>query len=491
MTIRQRLALWYAVTLVVSLGIFGLLLYLTLQQSLGRQIDDTLALRAVQVETATRVIESPVNGTTIVLPDFDVFSAPDTFVQVANSNGETVARSPSLGRESLPVTAQILAMAQENHFAFSTQVVAGVRLRLFATPLVIHGVSVGILEVATPLAPTNATLQQVRLLLATGSLVMVLFAIAAGWVVSRQALRPVGRISATAEEIADTQDFSRRVGYNGPPDEVGRLAETFNAMLDTVQQAYDRQEQTLLAQQRFVADASHELRTPLTSIQGNAELLSRAPDLDPAERSDALSQIAEEAARLGRLVNDLLTLARTEGDKTPPRQPVDLRSIAETAANHVALLRGDRTLRIAEGPPIWVAGSPDAFQQLTIILLDNAIKYTQPDGCIDVLVTMAQGQGVLQVRDNGQGIAPDDITHVFERFYQGNRARCGDGSGLGLAIASGIAKQHHGSLEVSSTSRHGATFQLVVPLASQETSTGHPPLRPIEQTARGAHESSV
>lgn len=465
MTIRQRLTLFYAATLAVSLFLFSLLLYFSLRESLENQLDQTLALRAVQVEGATNVISSELRGTTIVLPDFDVFSAPDAFVQVNNAAGTLVARSPSLGQQSLPVTPDMLSAVENGRSVYATVPVGGATLRLFATPVVIRGTRVGLLMVAAPLAPIDATLSLLRLLLTLGGVFMVLLALAAGWLVSRQALRPVGRITATAEEIAATEDFSRRVGHKGPRDEIGRLAETFNTMLDSLQHAFERLEETLAAQRRFVADASHELRTPLTSIQGNAELLARAPDLDPEERRLALGQIAEESGRLGRLVNDLLALARTEASSHPAFQAVDLDGIARSAVSHVSLLADGRALCVTSSP-VWVRGSPDALQQLAIILLDNAIKYTSPGGRIDVRVGREGKRAVAEISDDGPGIPPEDLPHVFERFYRGERSRGGGGVGLGLAIAAGIAKQHGGTIEATSQPGRGATFRVCLPLAA-------------------------
>jgi len=264
---------------------------------------------------------------------------------------------------------------------------------------------------------------------------------------------------ASAQTIARSRDFAHRLSVPPHQDELGQLATTFNTMLGSLGQAYQ-------AQQRFVGDASHELRAPLTAIQANLELLERRPDMPPADRQEAVAEASREAHRLTRLVADLLTLARADAGSGLRRQRVELDQVLLAVMHQARHLVHGQQVSVGALEPIWVQGDPDRLQQLLLILVDNAIKYTPPGGQITLSLRRQDGRAVMTVQDTGVGIAATDLSHVFERFYRADPARARDpgGSGLGLAIARWIVDQHGGEMTLHSTPGQGTTVTISLAL---------------------------
>jgi two-component system OmpR family sensor kinase len=259
-----------------------------------------------------------------------------------------------------------------------------------------------------------------------------------------------------------------------PPtnDELSRLSGTFNAMLD-------RLEASFAAQERFVADASHELRTPLTAIRGNVDVLSRQArgglSVDPADLSVSLEDIRHESDRMRRLLDDLLLLARADagssGSDSPlvRRELVRLDDAAAQAVRSAESLVSGQILELEAPRNVETLGDPDRLHELLMILLDNAIRHTPPAGHVRVAVAATpDGMARIAVRDEGEGIAPQHLPHLFERFYRadGARGRSSGGTGLGLAIARAICQAHDGNISVISTPGKGSTFVVTLPRAN-------------------------
>jgi two-component system, OmpR family, sensor kinase len=296
-------------------------------------------------------------------------------------------------------------------------------------------------------------------------------------------LATVRRMTKTAQRISTSQDFGQRVPEKSimGKNELTRLATTFNGMLAELQEAYQHQ-------QRFVADASHELRAPITSIRCNLDLLAKAPDLAPGEAAAALSDAQAEADRMGRLVHDLLTLARADSIAQAPEsehdgyrnihkdsQKIDLDSLMlEVYRQYRALDEYDLDAAKTRGPriilhditPAQVYGEADKLKQALVALLQNAFKYTPSEGTVTLSLTTQDGNALFSVCDTGIGISPEDLPHIFERFYRADPARSRDrgGSGLGLAIVKSIVEEHGGSIQVESTPGKGSAFRVKLPL---------------------------
>lgn len=324
-----------------------------------------------------------------------------------------------------------------------------------------------------PLGPLDASVRAFGHVMVLASLVGTSVALVMAWWLAARLLRPVVSLTETAEEIARTCAFDRRVpplGSEGRAegerrDELARLSATFNRMLASLEQAY-------AGQQRFVADASHEIRTPLTAIIGNLELLARP--VPEAERSVALTEARREADRLARLVADLLTLARADARATPVRaDPVALADVVSDALREARHLIRGQVLAVDAIDEVTVTGDRDRFLQLLLILMDNAAKYTPAGGRVHIalrrVVDRGRGAAELTVRDTGVGISPEDL-HVFDRFYRADRARAREpgGSGLGLGIARWIAERHGGTIALESTLGVGTTAYVVIPLGGDD-----------------------
>jgi signal transduction histidine kinase len=242
---------------------------------------------------------------------------------------------------------------------------------------------------------------------------------------------------------------------------VGQLASTFNDMLARLQSAYEKLEASYTAQRRFVADASHELRTPLTTIRGNVELLQKMGDEDPEVRAEALQDIKSEAERMCRLINDLLALARADAGQQPEKHPVALAPLLQEIFRQAQLLKGQVNFEHDDPEMLGEAkllANADYLKQLFLILLDNAFKFTPPGGTVKFSFHQAGNSLSFAIEDTGQGISPEDLPHIFERFYQANKTRGGQGTGLGLAIAKWIMEIHGGEIKVKSEPGRGSTF---------------------------------
>jgi signal transduction histidine kinase len=236
-------------------------------------------------------------------------------------------------------------------------------------------------------------------------------------------------------------------------------------MLGELEAAYRRQEETLESQRRFVADASHELRTPLTTVRGNIELLRHEPRLDDKEKTDVLADTSDEVERLIRLVNQLLALARADAGRVLRREAVPVQPLLEDVCRQVRQRAPQRTIACEATADSAVVGDRDALRQVFIILLDNALKHTQAGAAIGVSAMAANGRATIRITDNGQGIAPDILPHIFERFYRGDSSRSGGGAGLGLAIAKDLVEAQGGTIAAESKAGQGTTFTITLQAA--------------------------
>mgnify|MGYP001821629473 CR=1 FL=1 len=265
----------------------------------------------------------------------------------------------------------------------------------------------------------------------------------------------------TGDDAGD-RDFTRRVGYAGPPDEVGRLASTFNQMLSSLKEAYQKVEHAPQMQRDFVADVSHELRTPLTTLRGNLGLLRH--DLQSEERVDVLDEMDDESDRLIRLLNELLLLARADAERSLAQEPVDVQSVIQETVRQVRLNDPQRQVNLQVPPGLELVGDLDAFKQVMIVLLDNALKHS--DGEIDLQVFPDEGRIIIRVRDYGAGIAADILSHVFGRFYRGEDQAGVAGFGLGLPIARALVAGMGGEITIESRLGEGSLVRVQFPASA-------------------------
>jgi two-component system, OmpR family, sensor kinase len=330
------------------------------------------------------------------------------------------------------------------------------------------------LVIAYSLGDLNSTVTRLETADALAGGVAIVLLAGVGLPLVRASLAPLKRIESTAAAIA-AGDLSRRIDHPAGNTEVGRLAEALDGMLASIEAAYlaraDGEASARGSEERmrrFIADASHELRTPLTSVRGLAEYgLQQGEAASREELLRLTGLIAREAGRMGRLVDDLLLLARFDAGRPLDRRPVDLASIAAEAVQRARIVTPGRPISLDAAEPVIVAADAERLRQIIDNLLGNAIQHTPSGSPVTVTVVNEPGGGGLIVADRGPGMTPDQASRVFERFYRtdGARTRASGGAGLGLAIAASLAAAHGGQLTVSTRPGRGAAFHLRLPQA--------------------------
>jgi len=324
-------------------------------------------------------------------------------------------------------------------------------------------------QLAAPVADAYAIVQRFQWLVASSMPVVLALASVAGYWMSRRALAPVDDITSAARSISE-HNLSQRLRISRAGDELQRLAETFNQMLDRLEAAFKRITQ-------FTADASHELRTPVALVRTTAELALRQERSDPEYR-EAIGEILEEAERMSGLLESLLTLARVDsGAEGLSLAEVDLAALIRGVCGRSEPLVGAKQLQfdqVLPDAPTVVHGDAHALDRLFVILIDNAIKYTPTGGRIRVALEAQDNEAVITIEDTGIGIPKDALPFVFDRFYRVDkvRSRQAGGAGLGLSIARWIIDAHRGSIHLESSPEEGSTFEVRIPRVAATSSEG-------------------
>jgi two-component system OmpR family sensor kinase len=322
-----------------------------------------------------------------------------------------------------------------------------------------------VLVIAVPLREVDQTLQRLILVEVLVGAGVILGLIALGWVVIRLGLRPLERMGRVASEIAHG-DLTRRVSPDNERTEVGRLGSSLNEMLVQIERAFADRGESEDRLRRFLSDASHELRTPLASIRGYAELFRLGAANEPEELERAMARIEAEATRMGVLVENLLLLARL--DELPEMRlvPVDLRELAEHAAQDTRAVAPEREVRLTANGEVRVLADPEQLRQVMANLTRNAVNHTPVETAIEISLRYEGGRAVLEVRDHGPGLPADTGDRVFDRFWrtEGGRSRGRGGSGLGLAIVKAIVQAHHGEVHAGNAPDGGALFRVTLPI---------------------------
>jgi two-component system, OmpR family, sensor histidine kinase MprB len=366
--------------------------------------------------------------------------------QVTLSNGDVIASATGA---KLPTTEADREVASgKRSESFRDAKIGGVHFRVLTT----RGPKGATLTLAKPLTDVDDTLGRLRWILFAVTIGGIGLASGFGVAVSRAAARPLGRLTATAEQVTATGELHHRIEPEGD-DEPGRLAASFNAMLSALDASRD-------AQRQLVADASHELRTPLTSIRANVELLERARDMEPGERAQVLASVRGQLEDLTILVGDLVDLARPGDRAVEPPEELRLDELVHDAVQRARRL-APATQFVLNADACIVSGSRARLARAVGNLLDNAVKWSPPGQPVEISVDA----GEVTVRDHGPGIAEDDLPHVFDRFYRARAARGLPGSGLGLAIVKQVAEAHGGSVVAESAPGGGARLRLALPLS--------------------------
>ena len=458
MTLRARFAIWVAGLLVVVMVIFGGLVYSSLARGLYASIDDSLQLSAVQaiatINSENGRVEISDGGLDVVTAGLDLSDRGLT-VRAFDPQGNLIDAFGPYG--SIPLRAADLASARLQRSGFITLVKAEdtETLRLYTTPIVENGQVTGILQVVQNLNDVVETLARLRTALFIGAPIVAIVAALGGYVLATKALAPIDIITRTADHIS-SQDLSARLNLPNTHDEVGRLAATFDKMLARLDESFRRE-------RRFVADASHELRTPLAAMQAILSVM-REERRTADEYEQTLADLAEEADRLRTLVEDLLSLARSDGQGALAHERVELTPLLDSVTEALRPLVENKglTLRGEIDPGLVIQGDEDALIRVFVNLLDNAVKYTD-HGEIAVGAHHYGAVTQVAVSDTGVGIPAEHLPHIFERFYRVDASRSGNGVGLGLAIAQDIVRAHGGTIGVRSEPGAGTVFTVSLP----------------------------
>jgi two-component system sensor histidine kinase MprB len=426
-----------AVAVGVTVALVSLVCYLAMRSELRAQVDRRLRAQGELVQRT-----GALRGGAPPAPSRRA-GGPAEYSQVVGPDG--VARDRQGGLAIGVVSGDRAAAAGGGGAAvpfLSDRTADGVHLRVITVP--IEGL--GAVQLGRSLDSVDAVLGRLRIVLVLLVLVGTAFAALLARLFARPVIRPISELTRTAEHIEATGDLGRRIGARGE-DEVGRMAQRFDAMLDRVQASQ-------AAQRQLVADASHELRTPVTSLRTNMEVLLAGAELEEGERRALLRDMVGQSEELSGLVGDLIELARgDEGD--PPIEDVALDVlVAEAVARARRHAPGVRFRTELE--PCVICGVPDRLGRAVNNVLDNAAAFSPAAGVVEV----ALRDGVLEVRDHGPGAPEDELAQLFDRFFRGTRRRAQGGSGLGLAIVRQVAEGHGATVEAANAAGGGLVVRL-------------------------------
>jgi signal transduction histidine kinase len=374
-------------------------------------------------------------------------------VRVLDASGNLVASPYGRKEDALPLSDEALQKLSGQKGWYESGQVQNQQMLIYDRAIEANGKVEYILQVARPLTERNHSLENLRNTLLLASLFTLLVAFGIGWILSGITLQPIQRITRTARMIGEEQDFSKRVDYDGPQDEVGELAATTNSMLSHLQEAYQQVATSLTQQREFVADVSHELRTPLTTLRGNLGLLVRTPPIPMDEQKDIINDMVLESDRMIRLVNELLRLAHAEAGRTLKQEHFTIAPLIDDCCRQIQTLDETRTINWSCKANVNINGDRDAFKQVLLILLDNAIKHSSGDVTVNAVTT--NKETTVIVEDTGAGIPPDKLSRVFDRFYRVDEESQSNGFGLGLPIARSLVEAQGGSIQIESQAGEG------------------------------------
>jgi heavy metal sensor kinase len=444
------------------LAVLGVVSVVLLDHGLRTNLDESL-------NSVGRAIADSVRRPAFLAPDIEdslqAMLGPELaerFFQLLDPFGRLDPRLLPRKSARLPLSVEALRNAERGQQTLETVGLSPKKsFRLLTLPVVRNNATVNIVQVAMSLENVEAARSRFLFILLLLAPVALSGSALGGWFLARRALTPVDAMVEAARRI-EAEDLTKRIPALSSDDELGRLAAVLNDMLGRLERSFG-------AVRRFSSDAAHELRTPLTILKGEMEVALRSAQA-PEEIRQTLMSCLEEVDRLNTLVEDLLLMARMEGNAlSVGARPVNLAEVLEDAAPALSELaaRAGNICTVAAAQPLWIEGYDSLIFRLVFNLAENAIKYTPAGGKIGITLQQQEGLAVLEVKDNGPGIPADAQEHIFDRFYRGDPAREGIGTGLGLALVRSIVQLHQGQIRVSSVAGEGSCFRVTLPVAME------------------------
>jgi len=440
--------------LLVSLSLFGIVAFIAMRKGIEKSVDENLGGQADGVaEVMGRVLQQEPAELQDELREHQELREQADFLQVCDQDGRWIYRSRLMEHYDVPVP------VKASYSAYNI-VSADLPLRVLVREIN-AGAQTYRIQVAAPMDDFYDAIDRFKWVVLLLSPVLLILASGGGYWLSRRALAPVDQITRAAQDI-NSNNLAKRLDVPQSRDELQRLSQTLNSMLERLESSFNRIMQ-------FTADASHELRTPLALMRTTTEVSLRTSQT-VADYREAQQEVLSELEKTSSLVEKLMLLARADaGVETLQHAPINLAECLRDACKDGRILADAKQLTFTEGiesSKLIVEGDLHALHRLFLILMDNAVKYTASGGSITVGLKRSNDSAVAEIRDSGIGIAAEDVAHIFERFYRADKARSREfgGVGLGLSIARWVAEAHRGSIEVQSTPGTGSVFCVRLPL---------------------------
>ncbi len=467
-SLRWRIAALYALLLFAVMVVIGVVITARFESILFDQARGRIDRTMQDIARVSNPAPNPFMDTSESIPaeqrlanadNLERWASTTTYIQIDNAQGYPEAKSSNLGAITLPA----------NHTLTAARDTAYRRVTLPRGPFLIEDrlFSIGAhpftVHVAEPLDQLIETFARTQRTIALIILLAGIAVVGLSILLASQATNPLNELATAMREIG-SEHLSRRLKWTRRSDEIGRLAQTFDDMLERLEEAFARE-------RRFISDASHELKTPLTSINANAQMLRRWGDADEHIRAESLDTIVSETATLASMVNGMLTLAKANSGDSIPKEPLKLYDLAAEAVHSAQQRAADKGLALelhGDAPGVRIMGDASLIRQMISNLIDNAIKFTER-GSVDVYVKNDERDAVVEIADTGPGIDADELPFIFDRFYRADKSRnrAVPGTGLGLAIVRSIARVHGGAVSAERQAAGGTCIRVTFPKVEQ------------------------
>jgi heavy metal sensor kinase len=458
--IKWKLTIWYGAMLALILIIFSGGVYIYFEKSLMNSID-------TKIKSIADVLSSSITdaNSRSIFGNFERYlentlgkRPKGKFIQIIDPSGRIGAKMNDMETDVVPVPFSTFQRGSKGEIVYETVVNANSRTRMVTIPI-IENKQVSFVQVGSSLTDFDETMKKLLIIMIISIPTSIGVTIIMGYFMARKTLKPVDQIRRAAVKISSS-NLDERIDIKGRKDELGRLAETFNAMIARLKDSFQRINQ-------FSIDVSHELKTPLTILKGETEVVLRK-DRNNEEYKNLLQSNLEEIDRMARIIDDLLLLSKADRkDMKLNVENISLRDLVANVCMSMKIFADSKeiTLVVDELADVRLIGDELKLRRMLWNIMENGIKYTPKGGVVNISSYTNNGFVCVNVTDNGMGISGEDIKYIFDRFYRADRSRKREsGSGLGLSISKWIAEAHKGTIEVTSQLSKGSQFLIKLPI---------------------------